>query len=108
MHVVRSTMRTAAPRVALLGLLVAPSLAASDVSSVKGGPPAAGKGLAAGALAEAGKAMGVCWRAPVKGAVRVAVEVAGDGAVTASAISKGAAAQCAAGILAVWTVPGGA
>jgi outer membrane biosynthesis protein TonB len=49
-----------------------------------------------------------CWRAPVKGAVRVAVQVDADGAVTASAISKGAAAQCAAGILAVWTVPGGA
>ena len=81
---------------------------AVNFTIVKGGPPGAGKGLAAGALAEAGKAMAVCWRAPVKGAVRVAVQVDADGAVTASAISKGAAAQCAAGILAVWTVPGGA
>lgn len=104
MHVVTASMRTAV----FLGLCLAPAMAAADVSIVKGGPPAAGKGLAAGALAEAGKAMAVCWRAPVKGAVRVAVQVDGDGAVTASAISKGAAAQCAAGILAVWTVPGGA
>jgi hypothetical protein len=103
MYVVTSAMRT----LGLLALL-APSLAAADVSIVKGGPPTAGQGLAGGALAEAGKAMAVCWRAPVKGVVRVAVQVDAAGAVTSSAISKGAAAQCAAGILAVWTVPGGA
>lgn len=105
MHVVTSTMRLC---LALAALAAAPTLAAADVTIVKGGPPADGEALATGALAEAGKAMAVCWRAPAKGAIRVAVTVGADGAVTASAVTKGGAAQCAAGILAVWTVPGGA
>jgi hypothetical protein len=51
--------------------------------------------------------MVVCWRGTPPASVRVAVAVDGGGAVTASAVSGGAAAQCAAGVLAVWTVPGG-
>jgi len=82
--------------------------AAADVAIVKGGPRGDGRGLADGALAEAGKAMTVCWRARPAGTVRVAVTVAADGTVGAKPISKGAASQCAAGILAVWSVPGGA
>lgn len=91
---------------AAAALCAGTSIASADVVIVKGAPR--DRGLAEGALAEAGKAMAVCWRAPTAGAVRVAVTVAGSGAVTAKAISKGGAAQCAAGILAVWTVPGGA
>jgi hypothetical protein len=40
--------------------------------------------------------------------VRVSLAIDGGGAVTAGALDGGAAAQCAAGVLAVWTVPGGA
>ncbi|MEZ4403068.1 MAG: hypothetical protein R3B06_23800 [Kofleriaceae bacterium] len=88
-------------------LLCAPVAASAEVTIVKGGPSAAGRGLAEGALGEAARAMAVCWRAPTTGPVRVAVAVGKDGAVTASAVTRGPAAQCAAGILAVWTIGGG-
>ena len=104
MIVVQARMR----RLAVLSVLLLAAPAAADVTIVKGGPRGDGRGLADGALAEASKAMAVCWRAPTKGPVRIAVTVAAGGAVTARAVSKGAAAQCAAGVLAVWTVPGGA
>lgn len=94
--------------VALVLVAVTSASAAADVAIVKGGPSGNHRGLADGALGEAGKAMAVCWRAKTSGALRVAVTVAADGAVAAKPITKGAAAQCAAGILAVWTVPGGA
>lgn len=99
------TARTAA-LAAVVALAAAP--AAADVAIVKGAPRGDARALADGALAEAHKAMAVCWRAKVNGPLRVAVTVAADGAVAARAITKGAAAQCAAGILAVWKVPGGA
>jgi hypothetical protein len=51
--------------------------------------------------------MAVCWRAPTAGPVRIKLAVDRDGTVTATAATKGAAAQCAAGILAVWSLPGG-
>ncbi|MBK9036653.1 MAG: TonB C-terminal domain-containing protein [Myxococcales bacterium] len=92
----------------LVALALGAAPATADVTIVKGGPGGDPRALADGALAEASKAMAVCWRVPTKGAVRVAVTVAADGGVIARAVSKGAAAQCAAGILAVWTIPGGA
>ena len=94
--------------VALTVLVTTAATATADLAIVKGGPKPSGRGLAEGALGEASKAMAVCWRAKVAGPVRIAVTVAADGAVAAAAVTKGAAAQCAAGILAVWTVPGGA
>lgn len=89
----------------VLGLLVAAPAARADVVVVKGGalrPPA----LAA--LAEAERAMIVCWRAAPPTTVRVALAIDARGLVTASAVTPAAAAQCAAGVLAVWQVPGGA
>lgn len=96
-------LRTAA--VAAVLALAAPA-ARADVAIGKGTPP--DRALADGALAEAGKAMAVCWRVKPAGPIKVAIAVAGDGAVTAKALTKGNAAQCAAGILAVWSIPGGA
>jgi hypothetical protein len=87
-------------------LLAYIATARADVAIVKGAPP--DRALSEGALGEAGKAMAVCWRAKVNGTLRIAIAVAADGTVAAKPISKGAAAQCAAGILAVWSVPGGA
>lgn len=98
-----------APRMLLATVAAAlvPATAAADVAFVKGGPSAASRGVVEGALGEARQAMAVCWRAPTTGPVRVKVAVGADGTVTAGAISKGRAAQCAAGILAVWSLPGG-
>lgn len=90
---------------AALAALAAP--AAADVAVVKGGPAAATRPVVDGALSEAHQAMAVCWRAPTAGPVRIKLAVDRDGTVTATAATKGAAAQCAAGILAVWSLPGG-
>lgn len=94
----------AATAVALLG---SAAVAAADVAIVKGGPRA-DRGRVEAALADAAGAMGVCWRGKPPAKVRVKVGVAADGTVTAAAIGRVAAAQCAAGVLAVWTLPGGA
>lgn len=90
---------------AALTLVAVAGAARADVTVVKG---AALRGGALAALADAERAMVVCWRGSPPARVRVAVAVEGGGAVTASAITAGGAAQCAAGVLAVWTVPGGA
>ncbi len=89
--------------VAALGLLAA-APARGDVVVVKGD---ALRPKAAAALAEAERAMIVCWRGSPPAAVRVAVVIDGTGMVTATAVTPARAAQCAAGVLAVWTVPGG-
>jgi outer membrane biosynthesis protein TonB len=60
------------------------------------------------ALDAAAAAMGVCWRKAPPAKVTVKLAVAADGAVTSTAVSRNAASQCAAGILAVWSLPGGA
>lgn len=89
-------------------VVTAASTASADIAITKGGPSSDdGKALAGGALGEAAKAMAVCWRAQPSGPQKVTVAIAANGAVTAKAVTKGAAAQCAAGILAVWTIPGG-
>ncbi|HVV82231.1 MAG TPA: hypothetical protein VHE35_04100 [Kofleriaceae bacterium] len=87
------------------GLAWAAAPARADVTVEKGG---ALRGGAAAALADAERAMNVCWRGTPPATVRVALAIADGGAVTASAASGEPAAQCAAGVLAVWTVPGGA
>lgn len=91
---------------AALATLAAPTLAAARPTLVKGGPRT-DRGRVEAALTAASMAMQVCWRAAREPTVRVKVAVAADGAVTATAITKGGPAQCAAGILAVWTLPGG-
>lgn len=88
-----------------LGLALAARAAAADVVVVKGG---ALRATAAAALAEAERAMIVCWRAAPPATVRIALAIDGRGLVTASPVTPAAAAQCAAGVLAVWQVPGGA
>lgn len=87
----------------LAGLLMA-APASADVAVVKGD---ALRPKAAAALAEAERAMIVCWRGSPPATVRVALVVDGAGLVTATAVTPVRAAQCAAGVLAVWTVPGG-
>jgi len=96
----------AATAVALLGSS-ANRAAIADVAIVKGGPKAE-RSRAEAALGDAAAAMAVCWRGQPPPKVRVKVDVAADGTVTAAAIGRGGAAQCAAGVLAVWTLPGGA
>jgi TonB family protein len=93
--------------VATAAIAAAAAPAAAEVTIVKGGPRA-DKGRVTGALNDAAQAMAVCWRGKPPAKVRIKLDVAADGAVTANAIGKGGAAQCAAGVLAVWTLPGGA
>ena len=89
--------------IGLTAMLAAPARA--DVVVVKGG---ALRATATAALAEAERAMIVCWRAAPPTTVRVALAIDARGIVTATALTPAAAAQCAAGVLAVWQVPGGA
>jgi hypothetical protein len=89
---------------AVVGLALAAAPAWADVAVVKGG---ALRPKAQAALAEAERAMMVCWRGAPPATVRVAVVIDGAGMVTATAVTPARAAQCAAGVLAVWTVPGG-
>lgn len=88
-----------------VGLVLAAASARADVKVVKGG---ALRGGALTALRDAERAMIVCWRGSPPPAVRVALTVDASGAVTASPVAGGAAGQCAAGVLAVFAVPGGA
>ena len=102
----RSIVRRRGAQAALAGLLglVALAPARADVVVAKG---AALKPRAAAALADAERAMMICWRGAPPATVRVAVGIEATGLVTASPVTVAAAAQCAAGVLAVWTVPGG-
>ena len=97
-------MRAGLAVAGLVGLLGLARPARADVAVVKGD---ALRPKAAAALAEAERAMIVCWRGAPPATVRVALVVDGSGLVTATAVTPARAAQCAAGVLAVWTVPGG-
>ncbi|HUQ03468.1 MAG TPA: energy transducer TonB [Kofleriaceae bacterium] len=99
--------RHVAPAAFVVGLLVPAVAAAGPASIVKGGPRS-DKAKVEAALNSAAGSMGVCWRKAPPPSVTVKLAIAADGAVTATAASKTAAAQCAAGVLAVWTLPGGA
>ncbi len=87
-----------------LALAARAATARADVVVVKGN---ALRPTAVAALSEAERAMIVCWRAAPPTTVRVALAIDARGLVTATAITPAAAAQCAAGVLAVWQVPGG-
>ena len=99
----RRGARALAGAVGLMLAALAPARA--DVVVVKGG---ALRATATAALAEAERAMIVCWRAMPPTTVRIALAIDARGIVTATAVTPAAAAQCAAGVLAVWQVPGGA
>jgi TonB family protein len=58
------------------------------------------------ALARLGPALEICWRGDRPDKVKISLTVAADGSVTkAKQKTKGAAAQCAAGVLAVHSLP---
>lgn len=92
----------------LVAWLFVPALATAGPAAIVKGGPRADKGKVEAALNAAVGSMSVCWRKSPPASVTVKVAVAADGAVTATPLTKNAAAQCAAGVLAVWTVPGGA
>lgn len=85
-----------------------PAVAAAGPASIVKGGPRSDRAKVEASLDAAARAMSVCWRKSPPATVNVKVAVAADGAVTATPTSRNAAAQCAAGVLAVWTVPGGA
>src|SRR5688572_33370574 len=85
-----------------LALLAAP-VAAEPV--VLTGAPAADADAITGSLAQARTLMAVCWQRKPPATVKITLQVAASGEVTrATAKTKGPAAQCAAGILAVQTL----
>lgn len=97
--------------VALAVLVVSmsvPAVATAGPASIVKGGPGKDKGKVEAALNSAVGSMGVCWRKAPPPSVTVKLVIAADGAVTATAATRTAAAQCAAGVLAVWTIPGGA
>lgn len=103
--------RHVAPAVLVVSLvvwLIVPAVAAAGPATITKGGPKSDKARVESALNAAAGAMSVCWRKSPPASVAVKVSVAADGAVTATPAAKSAAAQCAAGVLAVWTVPGGA
>jgi outer membrane biosynthesis protein TonB len=103
--------RHVAPAVLVVWLvvwLIAPAVAAAGPATITKGGPKSDKAKVESALNAAAGAMSVCWRKSPPASVSVKVSVAADGAVTAAPAAKSAAAQCAAGVLAVWTIPGGA
>jgi hypothetical protein len=82
---------------------VAAAAAADPVSLDKG--PRQDRDAVLASLGKARSLMSVCWQRTPPAAVKVALAVAGDGEVTSAKPStRGAAAQCAAGILAVSTL----
>jgi outer membrane biosynthesis protein TonB len=99
--------RHVAPAVLVVSLLI-PSVAAAGPATIAKGGPKSDKAKVESALNAAAGAMSVCWRKSPPASVTVKVAVAADGAVTATPAAKSPAAQCAAGVLAVWTIPGGA
>jgi TonB family protein len=95
-------MRPGIATVLLLAAAVTP--AAADPVTLSQGP-AADRDAIVASLATARSLMGVCWQNKPPASVKIAVSVAATGEVTnAAAKTKGAAAQCAAGILAVSTL----
>lgn len=87
----------------VLACLLAAAPAAAEKVKVSGGPRDASATIAA--LEQARTMMAVCWQKRPPARVKIAVSVAASGEVTkATAKTKGAAAQCAAGILAVSTL----
>ncbi len=103
-RMVRTSLIVAAGAALVLGA----GAARADVSSVKAGPRGDARALVDTALADVERALAVCWRGTPPARVRVALTVAASGTIDARPVGKGGAAQCAAGILAVWTLPGGA
>jgi len=89
--------------VLLLAWLAAP--AAAEPVTVSGAP-AADRDAIVGAIEQARTLMAPCWRRKPPATVTVALSVAASGEVVkATAKTRGAAAQCAAGLLAVATLP---
>ncbi|MCA9678260.1 MAG: AgmX/PglI C-terminal domain-containing protein [Kofleriaceae bacterium] len=79
--------------------------AADPVSFASGGPGGAAADDAVAALGQVRALMAVCWQRQPPSEVQVAIAVDKHGVVTsATAKTKGGAAQCAAGILAVSTL----
>lgn len=88
-------------RALVLCLMLIASTAAADPVTVSGNKDAA----TVTALAKVRQQMAVCWVRKPPATVTIKVSVGKDGVVTkAAAKTKGAAAQCAAGILAVSTL----
>jgi hypothetical protein len=85
-----------------LALVSAPAVAEPVTLT---GAPAADSDAITGSIAQARTLMAVCWQRKPPATVKVALAVAATGEVTkATAKTKGPAAQCAAGILAVQTL----
>jgi len=88
-------------RALVLGLMLIASSAAADPVTVSGNQDAS----TLAALTKARQQMAVCWQRKPPATVTIKLAVAKDGQVTkATAKTKGGAAQCAAGILAVSTL----
>jgi TonB family protein len=86
-------------------LLLWSAPASAQVQIVSGGPRGAKTGVLSSLRSLDGD-LKVCWRGKRPSAVRVALTVARDGKVVRSAPrSRGPVAQCAAGVLAVQTMP---
>ncbi len=94
--------------IALAVLTLLPRGAAADGVTVSGAP-AADRDAIVASIEGVRSLMTVCWQRKPPAAVKITVAVAASGEVTkATAKTKGAAAQCAAGLLAVSTLaPGG-
>lgn len=99
---------------ALFGALIAAVIVSVGASHAHAGPAIstggpnkkADKAALNKALNRIAPALEVCWRGDRPGTIKVSLSVAGDGAVTRSKHkTKGAAAQCAAGVLAVQSLP---
>ena len=100
--------RHVAPSVVfVVSSLLWPAFAAAGPAAIIKGGPKADKPKVEAALNAAAAAMGVCWRNAPPPKVTVKLAIAADGAVISTAATRNAAAQCAAGVLAVWSIPGG-
>ncbi len=88
-------------------LSLAPAAFAGPVTVVKGGPSRkAARAQLVGALEQLGGALAVCFRSAPGDRVRVELAVARNGRIErATQKSRGAVAQCAAGVLAVQKLP---
>lgn len=102
----RATLRVMRSLVAAAVLAATASTAAAQAVIVKGGP-ASRRDEVELQLAEAAAAMNVCWRGKPPAKVKVKLDVGPDGLVRATGLGKSGAAQCAAGVLAVWRISGG-
>lgn len=90
-------------RAIVLVALLASTASANPVSVT--GAPMLDKGATVASIENVRALMGVCWQKKPPATVKIAVSVSATGdVVKATAKTKGAAAQCAAGILAVSTL----